>query len=183
MKRIFVTLMAVLISQITYADGVIADASAFSAGTDVSNSYPGVVLSTAEASMIVNDLDVTEPLHLISENTTAVYTTGTHFSHASGDIWSAGQCCGGDVALRADFTRPTFEVSVLFVNTDTDTAVLQIYDKQGNLLDELLDRKSEPFTLSLTTPDKPIGFALATFGDTGKIASIAYTQPPRPKQE
>ena len=183
MKRIFLALLALSFAQITHADGVIADASAFTAGTDVSEAYPGVILSTAEASMIVNDLDVTDPLHLISENTTAVYTTGTYFSHASGDIWSAGQCCGGDLALRADFTRPTFNVSVLFVNTDTDTAVLQIYDKHGNLLGEVLDRKSEPFTLSLTTPNKPIGFALATFGDTGRIASMAYTQPPRPKEE
>lgn len=183
MKRIFLALLALSFVQITHADGVIADASAFTAGTDVSGVYPGVVLSTAEASMIVNDLDVTEPLHLTSELTTAVYTTGAYFNHASWDLWSAGQCCGADLALRMDFTRPTFNVAVLFVPDDTDTAVLQIYDKHGVLMSEVLDRQNTPFTLSLTTTNRPIGFALATFGDTGRIASLAYTQPPRPREE
>lgn len=183
MKRTCLALVALCFAQITHADGVIADASAFPDGTNVSNSYPGVVLATAQGAMIINGLDVTEPLHLISDLTTPVYTTGTYFSHAAGSLWSAGQCCGGDQVLRADFTRPTFNVSVLFVPDDTDSAVLQIYDKHDNLMGEVLDRQSEPFTLSLTTPNKPIGYALATFGDTGLIATVSYTQPPRPKSE
>ena len=176
MRRIFLALLALSFAQITHADTVIADASAFSAGTDVSNAYPGVVLSTAEASMIVNDLVVTVPLRLISGNTTAVYTTGTYFYHASWDLWSAGQCCGPDLALRMDFTRPTSSVAVLFVPDDTDTAVLQIYDSGDNLLAEVLDRKNTPMTLSLNSPSVPIAYALATFGDTGRIATLSYTQ-------
>jgi hypothetical protein len=163
-----------------FSDVRIADPSAFTPGTDVSETYADVTLSTAVGSMVINGTDVSSPLTLISDATTPVYTTGSYFYNAfTGSIWSAGQCCGGTQVLRADFHRPVFEVAVTFIPDDTDTGILQIYDKQNRLLGEAIFRGSTPFTLTLETPNRPIAYALATFGDTGRLGSIAFLVPPR----
>lgn len=179
MKTLGFLLGSLLAPTLALADIEIADPSAFTQGTDVSNAYEGVTLSNAVGSMEIFDTTVTVPLTLISDLTTPVYTTGTVFAHLGGDIWSAGQCCGGTQVLRADFNGPVFEVSVLFLPDDTDTGVFQIYDKQGRLLGEEIFRSSAPFTLSLETPNRPIGYALATFGDTGRLGALAFRTPPR----
>lgn len=161
------------------ADTVIVDPSSFPDGAEISHPNESVTLSTAQGAMVIEFLEVIEPLELTSELTTPVYAVGNVFAHAAGDIWSAGQCCGGDQVLRADFHRPTFSVAVHFLPTDTDTGVVQIYDKQGRLLDEALARDNVPFTISVDTPNRPIAYALATFGDTGRLGTLAYDVPPR----
>jgi len=180
MKRIHLVILMLVGMPIAQAGIEIVDPSAFPAGTDVSSSYDGVTLSTAVGSMVINGTVVSVPLVLTSDFTTPVYTTGTAFNHSSGDIWSAGQCGGcGDEVLRADFDKPTFAVSVLFLPNDTDTGIVQIYDKQGRLLGEEIVRDSQPFTISLETPNRPIAYALATFGDTGRLGTLAFQTPPR----
>lgn len=181
MKRTLLAVSLALCLSVTYAETVIVDPSTVADGTDISTAFPNVVLATAVGSIVINDLDVTQPLTLTSDLTTPVFAVGGVFSHSSGSTWSAGQCCGGDEVLRADFDRPTFAVSVLFVPDDTDTGVLQIYDQQDRLLAEELVRDNQPFTISLETPRGPIAYALATFGDTGKLATLSYDIPPNPK--
>ena len=179
MKHAVAAVAGFLMTSLALADSQIVDPSVFAPGTDVSELYEDVVLSTAQGAMVIFGTDVVEPLHLISDLTTPVFTTGTAFAHSSGDIWSAGQCCGGDQVLRADFERPTFAVAVLFMPDDTDTGVLQIYDKQDRLLDEAVFRSGAAFTISLETPNRPIAYALATFGDTGRIGTLTFDIPPR----
>jgi hypothetical protein len=181
MKRI-IALLVVLIAAPSAAETVIIDPSAFAAGSDVSTAYKGVTLSTAQGTSQVIFLEVIEPLHLISDLTTPVYTTGTRFSHAAGDIWSANsQCCGSqELVLRVDFKGAVTSVAVLFDADDTDTAVLQVYDRRDQLLAETYQRFSGPNTMSLEAPPKTkIAYALATFADTGRIGAIAYSKPGR----
>jgi len=151
---------------------VVADPSAFPGGTDVSNAYPGVTLSTAEGSVGVIDTTVSSPLQLISNSTGPVFTTGSAFSHTSGDIWSAG-CCGDEV-LRADFVDGASFVSMQFLPTDTDTGFLQAYDADGVLLSDQLARSGAPFTLAFTATGTPIAYILATFGDTGRLGTLTF---------
>ncbi len=165
------------------AETIIVDPSAFADGADIGNAVDHVTLSTAQGSMVIEFLDVIEPLELTSDLTTPVFAVGGVFAHSAGDIWSAGQCCGGDQVLRADFERPTFSVAVHFLPNDTDTGVLQIYDGRGRLLAEQLARDNVPFTISVNTPNKPIAYALATYGDTGRISTLSFDMPPRPGVE
>lgn len=165
----------------TLAGTVIIDPSAFTAGSDVSNAYPGVTLATGQGTMQVYDTTVYQSLHLTSDLTMPVYTTGTRFAHAAGDIWTANNyngCCGGDQVLRIDFGKSITSVAVQFYPDDTDTAVLQIYDRKGKLLAETYVRDSNAITLSLDAPPRSkIAYALATYADTGRIGAISISAP------
>ena len=96
-------------------------------------------------------------------------------------MWSANSlCCGSQTnVLKISFAKPaTTSVSVLFVADDSDTVVLQLYDREGVLLSETYQRINGPASVSLDAPPrKKIGFALATFADTGRIATVTYTVP------
>ncbi len=124
--------------------------------------------------------------HLISDLTTPVYVnaTGNRFAHAAGDVWSANSlCCGNQTnVLKVSFATPATSVAVLFEAGD-DTAMLQIYDRRGVLLAETYQRLTGTHTVSLDAPPrKKIAFALATYGDTGRIGTVTYTVPTKGKR-
>jgi hypothetical protein len=171
-RQLTVVIVAMASATVAQADPVLIDPSFYSSGTDISNLFDGVTLSTAQGSMEIFDTKVTDPLHLISDIIEPVLSDGTYFAHGGGSIWSAGQCCGRDDVLRIDFDGLATMVSVMFVPDDTDTGILQIYDSSDILLDEAIFRSSSNFDLTLSGDD--IAYALATFGDTGQIRIISY---------
>ncbi|MFO1392549.1 MAG: hypothetical protein U1F09_02115 [Steroidobacteraceae bacterium] len=186
MKRFMLLVAALLLSGVGYGETVIVDPSVYPAGTDVTAAYPGVRLNTAEGTSQVYYLEVWEPLHLISDVTLPVYVnaTGNRFAHPAGDVWSANSlCCGSQTnVLKITFDKPVSSVAVLF-DAGEDTAILQIYDHRGVLLAESYQRFTGPNTLSLDAPPKKkISFALATFGDTGRIGPVTYTVPAKGKK-
>ena len=162
------------------ANVTIIDPSVYSAGTDISNAFPSVRLRTAQGTSQVFGVDVTEPLHLISDVVAPIYVSVTddRFAHAAGDVWSANSLCCGDQknVLKITFAgRIVSSVAVLFEADDTDTVVLQLYDSNDVLLRETYRRFSGPRSVSLTAPSgKRVAYALATFADTGRIATVSY---------
>lgn len=152
------------------------DPTVFPAGANVSMAYPNVILSTAQVSAEINDLDVVTPLRLISNNTGPVLTNGNVFLTDTGSAsWSADVRLGDD-ALRIDFQLPTTSISATIIPDDTDTAVMQIYDAQSQLLGEAIARMNVPFTLSLDAPGNTnIAFALVAPIDGASIGLIQAT--------
>jgi hypothetical protein len=152
-------------SQLTSLLGEVIDPSIFNAGTDVSNAYPNVTLSTAQVSAEINDLDVVTPLRLTSNVTGPVFTNGSVFlTDAGSSSWSA---------LRVDIQTARTSISATIVPNDTDTAVMQIYNSQGALIAETIARSSNEFVLSLAAPaNTTIAFALVAPIDGAEIKQI-----------
>lgn len=173
--------LSLTVSSVVHADTAIIDPSAYAPGTDVSAAYAGATLSTAQGIMQVYDTTVYESLHLTSDAANPVYSTGSRFAHAVGDLWNANDyagCCGGDQVLKVEFRKAATSVAVQFYPDDTDTAVLQIYDRKSELLAETYVRQSGPHTVSLDAPrGKRIAYALATYADPGRIGPISFTVP------
>lgn len=154
---------------------LILDPAAFPAGTDVSNLYSGVILSTAQGTSNMLGTTVIDPLHLTSTAMGSVFTNGQFFLTSSGStIWSASQFLGNNTIFRVDFGMAVGSVELLFSPDDTDTGVLQAYDASGALLDEQIFRSSSAsdFTLRVQNGGSPIAYILATYGDTGRIGRL-----------
>lgn len=162
------------------AELVTASPSAFGSGTIVSAAYEGVTLSHAQGALDTDGPVITVPLHLISSFSGPIYAEGTRFAHSGGAIWSAGPCCNDFTVLRADFSRLTSYVSMLFLPNDNDSGILQAYDAQHNLISEKVLISTAPFTLEIETPTAMIAYALATFGDTGELGYLTFDVAPVP---
>ena len=152
------------------------DPASYADNTDLTGLFDTVELSTAQGFVDVIGTDVLVPLQLTSDTTEAVFAKNGLFANSTdtGLIWSA---TGGsfDDVLRADFLVPVISVSMLFLPNDIDTGFLQIYDRHDNLIDETIFRGSDPFTLTLSDPS--IAYALATYGDTGRLGALSYAVP------
>lgn len=187
MRRVILLTAALLLCNFALAETVIIDPSVFPAGTDVTAAFKNVRLETAQATSQVYYLEVWEPLHLVSDLTTPVYVsaTGNRFAHAAGDVWSANSlCCDNQMdALKVSFRKPVTSVAVLFFPIGEDTFMLQSYGTNGELLAESYQRSADPTTISLDAPPRTkIGFALATFADTGRLGTVTYTTPAKRKK-
>jgi hypothetical protein len=187
MNRSILLAAVLLLCNVGFAETVIVDPSVFPAGTDVTTAYKNVRLETAQGTSQVYYLEVWESLHLTSDLTTPVYVsaTGNRFAHAAGDIWSANSlCCDNQMdVLKISFRKSVVSVAVLFLPIGSDTFMLQIYGINGELLAESYQRSADPTTISLDAPPKTkIGFALATFADTGRLGTVTYTTPAKRKR-
>jgi hypothetical protein len=149
------------------------DPTFFDSGTDVSNAYLNVTLATAQVSAEINDLDVVSPLTLISNITGPVFTDGGVFLTENGSSSWAADVRLGDDALRIDFANAKTFIAATIVPNDTDTAVMQIYDAQDQLIGETIARSSNEFVLSLNAPSNSnIAFALVAPIDGAAISLV-----------
>ncbi len=121
----------------------------------------------------INDLDVVSPLRLISNVIGPVFTNGNVFlTEDSSSSWAADIRLGDD-ALRIDFGAPRTFIAATIVPNDTDTAVMQIYDAQDQLIGETIARSSNEFVLTLSAPaNTNIAFALVAPIDGAAISLV-----------
>lgn len=183
LKGLFTSLI-ITFSMASYADIVTVEPDDFADGADISNSFPGVALSTADGNPVFS-----------AEQTSTVASTGTRsfalgtagnitfagFNSASPDPFSvAGLGSPGNV-LRADFATPTDFVSIdVIPNDNSDPSRLAAYDAAGNLL-QVVDEPGIgvadiPVTMSISRPSADIAFILASgvTGDTIALDNLRY---------
>ncbi|MFK7751936.1 MAG: VPLPA-CTERM sorting domain-containing protein [Sedimentitalea sp.] len=160
------------------AFAVVIDPDAFADGTDISNAFSGVTLSTVFAGVGDPAIDITGTGAVYS-HTTGTASTGTRgFAHSvTNELWGNGSF----EYLRADFAAGASSVSLDFINNDNsdNNAELLAFDGMGNLVDSML------FAANLNGPETltvsgNISYVFAYWDqanrlDNGALDNLQYT--------
>ncbi|MEZ6132743.1 MAG: CARDB domain-containing protein [Planctomycetaceae bacterium] len=141
----------------------------FSAGTDLTDAFPGVTLRVVGAD------GVTSTGAAVNSVTSSRASTGTRiFSNGGGTTFNSGSSW-----LRADFANPTAEVSIDVIGDDNiDPGILRAYDAAGNLLAEVIGSSvpagtPQPLSISRTLPDIAYILAAGQGGETAHLDNLA----------
>ena len=171
MKR-FVLCLAVLalaFGSVWRADAVLIDPDAFANGTDITNAFPGITLTTVDLG--ANTFSVLSLSSGLASTGTQVFgrnNTGPNSVTWGDGIWEY---------LRIDIAAGATSATLDFIADDASdaNAVLAAYDGGGNLLTSAASVGifSTGQTVSLTVSDPNIATVLALGDPLGSLATIA----------
>jgi len=171
-----------LLNGIASAAMITINPSNYAAGTDLGNPYPKVTFTTAQGYVDFVDFDPTptlvETIHLTGPDLGSIFAQGPYMAGVNHVNWASDPLFSGYEVFKATFSLPVDFVSMTYFPDDTDTGVLGVFDRHGNLLSHQYLRSNETFALSYTADNKPIGYILASFDDPGYLGALSFNVKP-----